>query len=47
MTENEKKIIKNEILQELLLESRLIEELMPVSSVQDTDKFELDGGRYV
>lgn len=47
MTEQEKNIIKNEILEQLKADSKLIEELTPVHSLKDDDLFEIDGGRYV
>ncbi len=47
MTEQEKETMMEEILEQLKFDSLLIEDLTPVLSLKDTDKFELDGGRYI
>lgn len=47
MTEQEKNIIKEEILDQLKVESKLIEELEPALDLKDEDLFEINGGRYV
>ncbi|WP_304647449.1 hypothetical protein, partial [uncultured Duncaniella sp.] len=47
MTEQEKKIIKNEILDQLTLDSKLIEQLVPEIQLSDEDLFEINGGRHV
>ena len=47
MTQQELNIIKNEILDQIALDSKLIEELVPETSLKDTDLFEINGGRYV
>ena len=47
MTSLEKNILKNEIVNEILYNSKLIEQLEPAVSLSEDDKFEINGGRYV
>ena len=47
MTEQEKNIIKNEIISQLVMDSRLIEQLVESRSLTNDDLFEISGGRYV
>ena len=47
MTEQEKNIIKNEIISQLVTDSRLIEQLVESRSLTNDDLFEISGGRYV
>ena len=47
MTEEEKDLIKQEIIEQLRFDSALIDELTPAKALNDGDLFEIDGGRYV
>ncbi len=47
MTEQEKNIIKNEIISQLVTDSRMIEQLVESRSLANDDLFEISGGRYV
>lgn len=47
MTDQEKEAIKQEILEQLKFDSLLIEDLTPALALDEDDKFELDGGRYI
>lgn len=47
MTQQELTLLKNEILDQIQLDSRLIEQLAPETELTDTDLFEISGGRYV
>ncbi len=47
MTEQEKNIIKNEILDQLLSSSKSIDQLSKESRLKDDDLFEINGGRYI
>lgn len=47
MTQQEKSIIVNEILNQLQTDARLIEDLEPVDKLKDTDLIEISGGRRV
>lgn len=46
MTEIEKNIIKNEIIDAIASQSKMIEQLTPATSISGSDMIELDGGRY-
>lgn len=47
MTPQEREILKNEILNQIEIESRQIEDLTPVSELKEDDLFEINGGRRV
>ena len=47
MTEQERNIIKNEILDQITIDSKLIEQLVPAVHLSDDDLFEINGGRHV
>lgn len=47
MTDQEKTILRNEIVDKILLDSKMIEQLVPALKLSDDDLFEINGGRYV
>lgn len=47
MTDQEKTILRNEIVDKILLDSKMIEQLVPTLKLSDNDLFEINGGRYV
>lgn len=47
MTEQEKSLLKDEIVQQIMFDSKMVEQLTPAIKLSDDDLFEIDGGRYV
>lgn len=47
MTEQERNILKREILNQLIVEGKIIEDLTPVTLLKDNDLFEINDGRNV